>query len=125
MLFRFSFHRFVSERQIFHCSSNISLGATPRRLARRSDKNGPVSSHLGCSDITCALLRAQPRLQVFGHVHGGYGLEDGPHGISCVNCATLAQLEGELLRPRRPIVLDLETTDYGSTGHRDRMTRAR
>jgi len=39
MSFRLSFHRSASERRIFPCSSNISLGVTPRRPTRRSDKS--------------------------------------------------------------------------------------
>jgi predicted phosphohydrolase len=67
------------------------------------DKNGPVSSHLGCSEITRVVLRVKPRLHVFGHVHGGYGREDGPHGISFVNCAILARIVEDQLGLRQPI----------------------
>jgi predicted phosphohydrolase len=71
------------------------------------DKEGPLFSHLGCSEITRAVLRVKPRLHVFGHVHGGYGKEAGPHGISFVNCAILARLGEGRLGLRQPIVVDL------------------
>jgi Icc-related predicted phosphoesterase len=73
------------------------------------DTNGPVSSHLGCSEITRAVLRVKPRLHVFGHVHGGYGREDGPHGISFVNCAILERIGEDQLGLRQPIILDLDS----------------
>lgn len=31
------------------------------------------SEHLGCADLLDAVLRIQPRVHVFGHIHGGYG----------------------------------------------------
>ena len=43
MLFRLLFHHSASGQRIFPCSSNISLGATPRRPAKRSDIS--VSEH--------------------------------------------------------------------------------
>jgi Icc-related predicted phosphoesterase len=63
-----------------------------------------LASHIGCEELTRAVLRARPRLHVFGHVHGSYGREAGPDGISFVNCAVLARGE---LRLRPPIVIEL------------------
>jgi hypothetical protein len=47
--------------------------------------------------------------QVFGHVHGGYGRENGPHGISFVNCAILARIGEDQLGLRQPIILELDS----------------
>lgn len=73
------------------------------------DKDGPVAGHRGCAEITRALLRAKPRLHVFGHVHGSYGTEGGPHGISFVNCAILVRFSDGRLGLRQPIVIELES----------------
>jgi Icc-related predicted phosphoesterase len=72
------------------------------------DKDGPVSSHLGCNEMTRAVLRVKPRLHVFGHVHGGYGKEAGPHGISFVNCAILVRMGKGKVGIRQPIAVKLE-----------------
>lgn len=72
------------------------------------DKEGPDAVHRGCAEITRTLLRVKPRLHVFGHVHGGYGKEAGPHGFSCVNCAILVRFNNGKLGLRKPIVIDLD-----------------
>jgi Icc-related predicted phosphoesterase len=53
------------------------------------DKDDILSPHMGCKQLTKAVLRVKPRLHVFGHVHGGYGQETGPNGTYFVNCAAL------------------------------------
>ena len=58
--------------------------------------------HMGCQDLTRAILRVKPRLHVFGHVHGAYGKVLGPNGTSMVNCALL---NGAALK--QPIVVEL------------------
>ena len=72
------------------------------------DKEHPLASHLGCSEVTRAVLRVKPRLHVFGHVRGGYGKEAGPHGISFVNCALLVRLDERKLGLREPIAVELD-----------------
>lgn len=32
------------------------------------------SEHLGCKDLRDAIFRVNPKVHVFGHIHGGYGL---------------------------------------------------
>ena len=53
------------------------------------DKANILSAHLGCEELTKAVVRIKPKLHVFGHVHGGYGRETGPNGTQLVNCAVL------------------------------------
>jgi Icc-related predicted phosphoesterase len=55
------------------------------------DKPDILAPHLGCQDLIKAILRAKPRLHVFGHIHGGYGQEVGPNGTCMVNAAVLDQ----------------------------------
>jgi Icc-related predicted phosphoesterase len=71
------------------------------------DTEHVLAPHMGCDQLTRALLRARPRLHVFGHVHGSYGQEAGPHGIAFVNCAVLARLGDGRLGLRKPIVVEL------------------
>jgi Icc-related predicted phosphoesterase len=66
------------------------------------DKDEIGGPHMGCRDLTRAILRVKPRLHVFGHVHGAYGKELGPNGTSMVNCALL---NGAALN--QPIVVEL------------------
>ena len=60
------------------------------------DQQHILGDHLGCRELTRAVLRAQPRLHVFGHVHGGWGQQgsDGETGTHFVNCALLADGRG-------------------------------
>lgn len=39
------------------------------------DQSAPhkESDHLGCEDLRDALIKAKPKVHVFGHIHGGYG----------------------------------------------------
>lgn len=68
------------------------------------DKEHILDSHFGCEQLTRAVLRVRPQLHVFGHIHGGYGVEEGPHGIRFVNCALL-----DTPQLRKPIVIELDT----------------
>ena len=72
------------------------------------DTESVLSSHLGCEQLTRAVLRTKPRLHVFGHVHGSYGREAGPHGISFVNCAVLTRLGKGDYGLREPITVILD-----------------
>jgi predicted phosphohydrolase len=53
------------------------------------DKDEVWGAHMGCQELTRAIIRIKPRLHVFGHVHGGYGREAGPNWTVMVNCALL------------------------------------
>jgi Icc-related predicted phosphoesterase len=55
------------------------------------DKPDILASRLGCKDLIQAILRVNPKLHIFGHIHGGYGHEVGPNGTRMVNCAVLDQ----------------------------------
>lgn len=66
------------------------------------DKEDIWREHMGCTQLNKAVQRVRPRLHVFGHIHGGRGREDGPHGTQFVNCAVL---QGNQLHP--PLVIEL------------------
>ena len=53
--------------------------------------------------LSTAVRRVQPKLQIFGHVHGGR--EEGPLGIYFVNCATL---QGNRLHP--PVLVEFDSS---------------
>lgn len=60
--------------------------------------------HAGDPELLKAVLRIRPKLHIFGHVHGGYGLfETGP--TTFINAALLGSL-GNL--DRAPIVIRLK-----------------
>jgi Icc-related predicted phosphoesterase len=67
------------------------------------DKENIVAKHMGCEQLSKAVLRIQPRLHVFGHIHGGRGREEGPNGTCFLNCAAL---KGSKLYP--PTVIDID-----------------
>ncbi len=66
------------------------------------DQQHILGEHYGCRELTRAVLRAQPRLHVFGHVHGGWGQEQG-EVTRFVNCA----LPAESRSFRRPTIIEL------------------
>lgn len=89
---------------------------SPNRCAYHSlppfrvlDAEHVLAPHLGCDQLTRAVLRARSRLHVFGQVHGSYGRETGPDGIRFVNCAVLARLTDNEFGLREPIVVELES----------------
>jgi hypothetical protein len=43
-------------------------------------------------------------MHVFGHVHGGYGQEEGPNGTRMVNCAVVDE---EYVLTNAPIVVSV------------------
>lgn len=71
------------------------------------DKENFVEPHIGCEQLTKAVLRVGPLLHVFGHVHGSYGREAGPNGTCFVNCALF---NGAGLRP--PVVVDIDQNPH-------------
>ena len=67
--------------------------------------HGPRSErHEGCPELREAVAQIRPRLQVFGHVHAGYGTLRTPETIF-VNAAMFD--EGGTME-REPIVIDLD-----------------
>ena len=50
--------------------------------------------------------RLKPRVNVFGHIHEGYGMTVTPWGTLCINASTCT---GDYKPHNRPIVLDMST----------------
>ena len=59
--------------------------------------------HQGCGELLDAVMRVRPRLHVFGHVHGAYGVFQTEH-TTFVN-ASLLGLHGDL--NRAPFVFEM------------------
>lgn len=60
-------------------------------------------NRVGCYDLLDAVMRVKPKLHIFGHVHGGYGIYDGIH-TKFIN----ASICTEAYHPtNKPIVIDL------------------
>jgi Icc-related predicted phosphoesterase len=70
------------------------------------DKDDIGGPHMGCQELTRAIIRIKPRLHVFGHVHGSYGREPGPNGTAMVNCALL---NGTTLN--QPVAVELNSEE--------------
>jgi len=45
------------------------------------------NTKLGCKDLLDAVLRVKPKVHMFGHIHGGYGIKDF-HGITFINASS-------------------------------------
>jgi len=63
----------------------------PSRILDRSPGN---SEHAGCSELSNVVTRIEPKLHVFGHIHGGHGTLSTERTLF-VNAALLG-LDGEL-----------------------------
>ena len=68
------------------------------------DKPHLLASRLGCQELTRAILRVKPKLHVFGHIHGGYGVERALNHTCLVNCAVLNE---DYVLTNKPVVIDL------------------
>lgn len=68
------------------------------------DKTHILAKHRGCNYLLGAVRRVQPKLHVFGHIHGGYGKEVAWGGVTLVNCAVVDN-DRQLTNP--PTVLRL------------------
>ena len=68
------------------------------------DKADILAPHLGCQELTKAVIRTKPRLLVFGHGHGGYGRESAWNDMLLVNCAVLNEAYA---LTNEPTVVDL------------------
>jgi len=49
-----------------------------------------TDQHSGCPELLEAVMRIRPRLHVFGHIHGGYGVLEAEH-TTFVNAALFGQ----------------------------------
>lgn len=63
--------------------------------------------HSGCPELLETVMRLRPRLHVFGHIHGAYGMSDTEYTLF-TNVA-LAGKYGDLVRP--PMVLKMTETE--------------
>jgi Icc-related predicted phosphoesterase len=68
------------------------------------DRPDILAPHLGCQELTKAVIRTKPKLHVFGHVHGGYGRESAWNDMLLVNCAVLNEAYA---LTNQPTVVDL------------------
>lgn len=68
------------------------------------DKTDILGPHLGCEDLTKAVLQIKPKLHVFGHIHGGHGQEINKSGTLFVNAAVLNE---RYVHTHAPIVIEL------------------
>jgi predicted phosphodiesterase len=68
------------------------------------DHGGGSERREGCPELVEAVLRAVPRLHVFGHIHAGYGMLRTASTLF-VNASLMGE-DGSL--GREPIVIDLE-----------------
>ena len=69
-------------------------------LDRPFGKYAPV----GCADLALKVTEAKPRLHVFGHIHGGYGVSTF-NGTTFVNASVINEAY-KVVNP--PIVIELE-----------------
>lgn len=67
------------------------------------DRNRGSGLHQGDPELLEAVMRIRPRLHVFGHIHGGYGIFEGEH-TTFVNAALLSP-NGDL---KKPLVLTMK-----------------
>jgi Icc-related predicted phosphoesterase len=68
------------------------------------DRAYPTGEMLGCLDLYERVQQVKPMLHVFGHIHGGYGIQEDEHTIY-----TNAAIMNEAYRPvNAPLVIDLK-----------------
>jgi Icc-related predicted phosphoesterase len=74
------------------------------------DHRPGTDRHDGCQELRAAVTRIRPRLHVFGHIHGAYGVHrEG--GIVFVNAALLAESNDI---EYSPIVVELDADGTGN-----------
>lgn len=72
------------------------------------DQITPNKEHLGCKDLWIAVQRIQPRLHIFGHIHGGYGRLEHDWGNGNKTIFINAAICTERYKPtRKPQVVEL------------------
>lgn len=47
------------------------------------------TEHCGCDDLWDAIHRIQPKVHVFGHIHGGYGKQETKYETACYNASVV------------------------------------
>jgi Icc-related predicted phosphoesterase len=52
------------------------------------DQSHPSTAHLGCEELAKAVERIRPRLNIFGHIHGGHG-QMAANGTRFVNASVV------------------------------------
>ncbi len=52
------------------------------------DKSLPSTPHLGCEELAKAVEQIRPRLNIFGHIHGGHG-QMAVNGTRFVNASVV------------------------------------
>jgi Icc-related predicted phosphoesterase len=52
------------------------------------DKSLPSTPHLGCEELAKAIEQLRPRLNIFGHIHGGNG-QMTANGTQFVNASVV------------------------------------
>lgn len=72
------------------------------------DQEADSDVHQGCPELRDAILRVRPRVHIFGHIHGGYGLAHNGQTLF-VNAA----LYKDGILSRRPIVLHITHSGRG------------
>lgn len=66
------------------------------------DEADPDNRRIGCYHLKEAIERINPKLHVFGHIHGGYGEiihKNGQHDIHCVNASIMNEQYKPLNKP--------------------------
>ena len=70
------------------------------------DQSHPSTAHLGCEELAKAVERVKPRLNIFGHIHGGHG-QMAANGTRFVN----ASVVNEAYRlVQEPWVVEIDTS---------------
>jgi len=75
-------------------------------------EDGPDHMHLGCEELKIRLAAVQPRVHVFGHIHGSYGVAQSKT-TTYVNACTCTEAYRAL---NRPIALNLTKTQVKVLG---------
>ena len=85
------------------------------------DRSPEESEHQGCPELLAAVKRTKPKLHVFGHVHGAYGVHVSDD-TTFVNAALLGK-DGDIAN--RPLVVDIQPirSDPGRKSSRSRARR--
>ncbi|MGD9487526.1 MAG: metallophosphatase domain-containing protein [Calditrichaceae bacterium] len=58
--------------------------------------------HVGCEELTAALMRIKPKYHIFGHIHEGYGTKE-MNGTTFINAAIC---NGRFAPENKPMIID-------------------